>query len=87
MKVFFDRLSDLLTIEKELGRELRGKSCSVLATGVDKNPPECFEQPFKLSAHYLGVSYKKMLYCQCEDDFIELEHRSNLLSYISANTE
>ena len=26
MKTFFDRISDLLTIEKDLGRQLRGKN-------------------------------------------------------------
>ncbi|QUM80446.1 NAD(P)H-dependent oxidoreductase [Moritella sp. 5] len=85
MKVFFDRLSDLLTIEKELGRGLKGKRCSVLATGVDEQPPECFEQPFKLSAAYLGMAYQKMLYCSCEDDFIEQEHSDKLLNHIGLN--
>ena len=32
MKVFFDRLTDLLTIEKELGRKLRGKNMAALST-------------------------------------------------------
>ena len=30
MKVFFDRLTDLITIEKDLGRKLRGKQMAVL---------------------------------------------------------
>ncbi|MEM6299603.1 MAG: NAD(P)H-dependent oxidoreductase, partial [Bacteroidota bacterium] len=30
MKVFFDRLTDLLTIEKGLGRKLRGKKMAVI---------------------------------------------------------
>ena len=53
MKTFFDRLSDLLTIEKDLGRAFKGKRCSVLASGVDMDAPDCFIRPFKLSAHYL----------------------------------
>ncbi len=85
MKVFLDRLSDLLTIEKELGRSLRGKTCSVLATGVDKQPPECFEQPFKLTATYLGMTYQQMLYCSCAGDFIEQEHSDKLLNHIGLN--
>lgn len=85
MKVFFDRLSDLLTIEKELGRGLRGKTCSVLASGVDKQPPECFEQPFKLTATYLGMTYQQMLYCSCAGDFIEQEHSDKLLNHIGLN--
>lgn len=85
MKVFFDRLSDLLTIEKELGRGLRGKSFSVLATGVDIEPPACFEQPFILSAKYLGMDYREMFYCSCSDNFVEIEHLDNLHEYIGIN--
>jgi len=85
MKVFFDRLSDLLTIEKDSGRGLRGKTCSVLATGVDLEPPACFEQPFILSAKYLGMDYKEMLYCSCEDSFHEIEHIDKLHKHIGVN--
>ncbi|EPM3870522.1 flavodoxin family protein, partial [Vibrio cholerae] len=45
LKVFFDRLSDLLTIEKELGRCLKGKSVSVISTGFNKACPSCFSEP------------------------------------------
>ena len=38
LKVFVDRWSDLLDIEKELGRTLRGKSGLVIATGGDIRP-------------------------------------------------
>ena len=85
MKVFFDRLSDLLSIEKDLGRKLRGKDFSVLATGVDKIPPDCFEKAFELSAKYLGMIYKNMFYCSCEEQFIKKEHDVKLINYIRAN--
>ena len=55
MKIFFDRLSDLLIIDKDLGRAFKGKSCSVLSTGVDKESPECFVEPFKLTASLCGL--------------------------------
>ena len=87
MKIFFDRLSDLLTIEKKLGRQLRDKSCSVLATGVDKTPPDCFEQPFILTAKYLGMNYRNMLYCKCNDNFNVSEHLNLLLNYMDKTTE
>ncbi|GHE79366.1 flavodoxin family protein [Thalassotalea profundi] len=87
MKIFFDRLSDLLTIEKKLGKQLRDKSCSVLATGVDSEPPDCFEQPFILTAKYLGMNYENMLYCACNDNFNMNEHLSLLLSFINKSTK
>lgn len=65
LKIFFDRFSDLLIIEKDLGRRLRGLSCSVIATGSDDSLPECFEQAFKLAFEYLGMYYKGVIYCSC----------------------
>jgi len=58
LKVFFDRFSDLLTIEKGLGRNLKGKSISVLSTGYDLDCPDCFVQPFELTGQYLGLTFK-----------------------------
>ena len=69
MKTFFDRLSDLLTIEKDLGRQLRGKRVALLATGADLEPPPCFEDVFRLTWQYLGADYEGMLYCHCAGQY------------------
>ncbi|MCO5935408.1 NAD(P)H-dependent oxidoreductase [Mucilaginibacter sp. RB4R14] len=58
MKVFFDRLTDLITIKKDLGHDLKGKSASMIAVGVDPAIPDGFEIPFKHTAAYLGIQYK-----------------------------
>ncbi|HAP61868.1 MAG TPA: hypothetical protein DCR93_21005, partial [Cytophagales bacterium] len=55
MKVFFDRLTDLLRIEKDLGRKLRGKSMAVLTSSAGGNLGEQFWLPFTASAEYLGM--------------------------------
>ncbi|HHY0612095.1 TPA: flavodoxin family protein [Vibrio parahaemolyticus] len=70
LKVFFDRLSDLLTIEKELGRRLMGKSVSVLSTGYNWELPDCFVQPFELTAKYMQLEFKgcEYLAIQTESD-------------------
>ncbi|MCR9717732.1 NAD(P)H-dependent oxidoreductase [Vibrio parahaemolyticus] len=70
LKVFFDRLSDLLTIEKELGRKLKGKSISVLSTGYNLDLPACFVQPFELTASYMQLEFKgcEYLAVQSESD-------------------
>jgi multimeric flavodoxin WrbA len=62
MKVFFDRLTDLITIKKDLGRGLRGKSASMIAVGADPAIPDGFEVPFKHTAAYLGIQYKGCTY-------------------------
>jgi|SRR5690606_4775835 len=57
MKVFFDRLTDLLDNEKELGRELRGKNMAVLTSSIGDNLGDKFWFPFKETAKYLGMNY------------------------------
>lgn len=55
MKVFLDRITDLLTIEKDMGRKLRGKKLYLLASGGDL--PEYFELPIADTCAYLGMEY------------------------------
>lgn len=57
MKVFFDRISDLLTIEKPLGRRLRGKSMAIISSSDGNNLGDSFWLPFTASAEYLGMTY------------------------------
>lgn len=57
LKIFFDRLSDLLKSQKELGRQLRGKRMSVLSVCNDAVFYPEFFAPFRLSADYLGMDY------------------------------
>lgn len=59
MKVFFDRFSDLIRIEKEWGRKLRGKKMAVISNSHDfENELDYdFYIPFKKSAEYLGMQY------------------------------
>ena len=83
LKIFIDRLSDLLTIEKKLGRALKGKSCSILATGADSEIPECFVAAFKLTTNYLGIKFTAAFYGRCKDGFMSQEHVDNLTRYLS----
>ncbi|PBJ11441.1 flavodoxin family protein [Flavobacterium sp. ACN6] len=57
LKVFFDRFSDLIRIEKETGRKLRGKKIGVISNSHDDEIEESFYIPFKKSADYLGMEY------------------------------
>ena len=57
MKVFFDRITDLLTIEKDLGRQLRGKYMAAISCSNGNNLEEAFWLPFSYSASYLGMRY------------------------------
>ena len=57
MKVFFDRLTDLITIEKDWGRKLRGKSLACVANSNSRELGEYFWMPFIHTAEYLGMHF------------------------------
>lgn len=57
MKVFFDRITDLLRIEKDTGRKLRNKYMAVISSSNGDNLKDDFWLPFKKSAEYLGMNY------------------------------
>lgn len=57
MKVFFDRFSDLLTIERELGRKLQGKEMAAVSCSTGENLGDHFWLPFSETAKYLGMRY------------------------------
>ena len=57
LKTFIDRISDLLKIRKDLGRQLRGKKMMVIACGSNKNEYPALWEPFKLTSEYLDMEY------------------------------
>ena len=72
MKVFFDRFTDLITIQKDLGRKLRGKNMAVFTSSTGGNSEEQFWVPFKASAEYLGIHYKANAHTIAEKDNSEI---------------
>ena len=62
LKRFFDRLTDLITVRKPLGRRLAGRSLWVAACGTDPVLPEGFEVPFRRTAEYFDMVYGGVLY-------------------------
>ena len=58
MKNFLDRFSDLLTIKKEMGRKLRGKSLIAISVSNSDDCPKEYPMPFERSAEYLGMNWK-----------------------------
>ena len=57
MKSFFDRLTDLLKIEKDYGRLLKGKYMAGISCANSDNLKDAFWVPFRKSAEYLGMIY------------------------------
>lgn len=77
MKLVFDRLSDLITIRKEIGRSLAGKQSFLITTGTDSALPEGFEIPFKRTSEYFNVAYLGCLYVRINQDRLPSESEIN----------
>ena len=54
MKTFIDRLSDLISIRKDLGRKLKDKRIFVIAS-FNTSVPKGFEEQFSQTCEYLGI--------------------------------
>lgn len=91
MKIFIDRLSDLLTIRKDLGRGLAGKTLLVLAC-YGSSFPEGFDFPFSQTCDYMKMRYGgSFLYdirCRADDpDFLGgIERIREKITFIHLNT-
>ena len=85
MKVFFDRISDLLTIEKELGRKLRTKKMACISASGGNDLGELFWLPFRESALYLGMQYLGDLHVKVNEEHNRLAKgmEKNILDFIA----
>lgn len=61
-KIFLDRLTDLVTINKPVGRQLKGKETFLFAVGTDDLEPPGFAVPFELTSKYFGMKYIESFY-------------------------
>lgn len=83
LKVFFDRLTDLLRIEKDIGRKLRNKYMAVISCSNGDNLGDNFWLPFKKSAEYLGMNYLTDLHTL--QDKMETEKILEFMLYVEKN--
>lgn len=69
MKIFLDRISDLLTFPDllDMGRELRGKNSYIVSTSVSNELSPIFIDAFVKTFGYLGMNYGGFLHVNCED--------------------
>lgn len=62
MKNLFDRLTELITDKKPLGRRLKGKRCYLIACGTDDSLPGGFEVPFARTCQYFEMKFVRSYY-------------------------
>lgn len=78
MKVFLDRLSDLLELPDLLsqGRRLRGKNAYVACTSIGEEPAAEFIGAFRETFQYLGMHFGGAVHLNCRDGYRPGAHES-----------
>ncbi len=84
LKVFFDRLSDLLREHKVLGRKLRGKNMAMISCSNFNDLINGFAMPFRESANYLGMNYLGSIHTWVENDKINNDVILHIDDFIEA---
>jgi multimeric flavodoxin WrbA len=82
MKTFFDRLTDLVTINKSVGRNLKGKEIFLFAVGSDKRLPAGFEVPFELTAKYFCMTFTDYIYFSTKHFLPDKENDNKIKEFI-----
>lgn len=82
MKVFFDRISDFLKLEKDYGRQLRNMQMASVSSSNDSRFYNGFEMPFVNSAKYLGMQYKGHLHTWVEAERVPQEVNNSIENFV-----
>lgn len=85
MKIFFDRLSDLLDLEelKDHGRALRGKRAHVVATSISPVADASFSQAFENTFSYMGMELGSSIHVDCSLGFNRKSCAESIESFVS----
>ncbi|WP_298536492.1 flavodoxin family protein [uncultured Algibacter sp.] len=81
LKVFFDRISDLLRTHKDTGRRLRGKNMAMISASNHDDLKSGFSMPFEESANYLGMQYLGDVHTYIEDGVINSDVQLRLQNF------
>jgi multimeric flavodoxin WrbA len=82
MKIFIDRFSDLLTFQKELGRQLRGQRFALLSSSAGPWPDKTLVEAFFRFCDYLGITYVGCAHAQDAGEFADSETVTKIRGYL-----
>jgi len=83
MKIFLDRITDLMKWHKDTGRLFRGKNIGLISVSNDSALNDCFDTPVHLSAGYLGMSYLGHLHSWVIDGTLTDGVKESLSAYFT----
>jgi multimeric flavodoxin WrbA len=83
MKVFLDRISDLLELPDLLpeGRRLRGKTAYVACTSASDDPSGAFMEAFLQTFDYLGMHFGGAVHLNCQAGFLPAMHDPTAVAF------
>ena len=89
MKVFLDRISDLLELPDLLpeGRRLRGKHAYVVCMSISDEPSGAFMEAFRETFEYLGMRFGGVAHVNCQDGCLPVAHDREILKFAAAVRE
>jgi multimeric flavodoxin WrbA len=84
MKVFLDRISDLLDVPELLakGRRLRGKGVYVLCTSIEGEADSPFVNAWRETCKYLGMKYGGLLHANCRDGYAPALYEEDIDAFV-----
>ena len=85
MKLFLDRISDLLDIDELLaqGRRLRGKRAFVACTSVVEEAPASFIDAFRDTFDYLGMRFGGLLHANCNNGYEPAKYEADIRRFVA----
>jgi len=84
MKVFIDRVNDLLVLPelRERGRQLRGKRAYVVATSGIDEVSGAFMAMFQDTFAYLGMRYGGLLHVNCDGGYMQGVAKDQIQAFV-----
>jgi multimeric flavodoxin WrbA len=86
LKVFVDRLTDLLDIDLESAGRLKGLHAALITTGVEESCPTCYEDVFINTFNYLGINYRGCLYVNTRQGVDVVAIENDFLTFVQLLT-
>ena len=85
MKVFIDRIPDLLDLEDllEQGRRLRGKTAFVVCTSICEAAAPEFVGTFSETCGYLGMRFGGILNANCQNGYVPENYERDMRQFVA----
>ncbi|MEW6989783.1 flavodoxin family protein [Colwelliaceae bacterium 6441] len=83
MKIFFDRISSLLSIDelKPIGRRFREKTAYLVTTSASEQADQSFIEVFNKTFAYLGMHSQGFVHAYCENDYQARHHQHAISAF------